>query len=240
VHATEADRFSVQPIQGVPTAGNPKGLRYATTKNTLINDICSIKIRLTNVEKTNSALQQANLKLEAANLKLEQAYKTLQQKMDVQECLLADLKTFSDGYKALRNRFLSVFKRRTVPEQLSNSDKDFISGGNAASHNGDCLYDAKLYFETRARRDYNVYAAIYGLAPGVVATAIEDTDTIHLLNTHTEAETFFHVKIVVPLKPNSHCIWGATGILRNASFISLLRITQWRPALTMSSRMRSM
>jgi hypothetical protein len=39
VHATEADRFSVQSIQGVPTAGNPKGLRYATTKNTLINDI---------------------------------------------------------------------------------------------------------------------------------------------------------------------------------------------------------
>jgi hypothetical protein len=137
-----------------------------------INDISSIKIRLTNVEKTNSALQQANLKLEAANLKLERAYKTLQQKTDVQECLLADLKTSSDGYKALRNRFLSVFKRRTMPEQLSNSDNDFISGGNAASHSGDCLYDAKLYFETRARRDYNVYAAIYGLAPGVVATAI--------------------------------------------------------------------
>jgi hypothetical protein len=39
MNATETDRFLVKSVQGVLTAGNEKGIRYATTKNTLFNDV---------------------------------------------------------------------------------------------------------------------------------------------------------------------------------------------------------
>jgi hypothetical protein len=41
VNATEKDRFLVKSVQGIPTAGNKKGIRYAMAKDTLLNDVRS-------------------------------------------------------------------------------------------------------------------------------------------------------------------------------------------------------
>jgi polyhydroxyalkanoate synthesis regulator phasin len=189
VTATETDRFLFTSVQGVPTAGNEKGIRYARSKDTLLNDIESIK---TNAEKTNTALKKtieklelqtkretAALKRETAALKRETAAlkrETAALKRETADlaalkCEIAGLKTASEGYRIIRNRFLSVCKIK-MNIKLLKSDHDWIVGGNAASHNGDCIFDAKLYFGTKARQDHKAYSAIYGLSPGAVSTTI--------------------------------------------------------------------
>jgi hypothetical protein len=51
LNATEKDRFLVKSVQGIPTAGNEKGIRYAMAKDTLLNDVKSLNIRVTNWKK---------------------------------------------------------------------------------------------------------------------------------------------------------------------------------------------
>ena len=67
----------------------------------------------------------------------------------------------SEGYIAIRRRFIEVFKRDV------NGSKDFknstaIQNGNIVAHEGDALTDAMIY-ENDQRTDARVYRQLYGL-----------------------------------------------------------------------------
>jgi len=76
----------------------------------------------------------------------------------------------SEGYKRVRNRFLSTFKRNIL-KRLVNLDRKVILEGNYTAHLSDVGVDATLYispgggYGRPVRKDRNTFKALYGLDP---------------------------------------------------------------------------
>lgn len=70
------------------------------------------------------------------------------------------------GYKAIRNRFISVYAR----DKLGNpaGGDRFIKRRNDIAHGGDAVFDAKLYQGIGGRADSEVFEKLYGFSPGEV------------------------------------------------------------------------
>ncbi|KAI9825676.1 MAG: hypothetical protein M1832_001020 [Thelocarpon impressellum] len=90
-----------------------------------------------------------------------------------------------DGYMAIRNRFLDVFRR----DKLGDADFRHTRGiriGNDYAHGGDATTDAMLYQQGK-RKDRNVFVALYGLSFSEVIelhAAKEVAGVIALINTY--------------------------------------------------------
>ena len=67
----------------------------------------------------------------------------------------------SEGYRAIRSRFLDTF-RRDVRGETSYGGTETIKQGNLRAHGGDCLADASLYTIGR-RHDPDLLVDVYGL-----------------------------------------------------------------------------
>jgi len=83
--------------------------------------------------------------------------------------LVTDLTTSHDAYKALRNRFISTYKRDVLINQTE-TDRRILAAGITLTDEGDAVGDALLYqlVGPGARRDYFVFKKLYGLDPGVL------------------------------------------------------------------------
>ena len=76
-----------------------------------------------------------------------------------------ETRTASDGYKDIRSRFLSCYKRRLGLHD--GQDRLIIAAGNAAAYGGDALIDASLY-QSGVRSDYDTFVKVYGFSYAVV------------------------------------------------------------------------
>lgn len=70
------------------------------------------------------------------------------------------LKICSDGYLAIRSRYIDVYRRDIL--QVSDVSPANIRSGNQAAHHGDAFVDAMLY-ERGLRNDSHILSKIYGL-----------------------------------------------------------------------------
>jgi len=71
------------------------------------------------------------------------------------------------AYRALRNRFLSTFKRDKLGT-ATKFDLSIIAGGKPIRGGGDAATDVMLYEGTRGRRDFITFRKLYGLLPETV------------------------------------------------------------------------
>ncbi|PUU79212.1 hypothetical protein B9Z19DRAFT_911862, partial [Tuber borchii] len=95
---------------------------------------------------------------------------------------VGDLASSSVGYKQLRHRFLSTFKRDKLGI-ITDRDQDYIGGGNVSAHGGDAVVDSQLYKGIGSRDDFATFKRLYGFPPQVVQV-LTHPETINLLNCH--------------------------------------------------------
>jgi hypothetical protein len=134
----------VEAIFGTPVVGN-RGLELAIGKNHLGEEVKILKDEMAEMQNAIGELRS----------------------------IVADLQEGSEGYKAIRNRFLSHFSKHKMSEDQTAQDYEkWIPEGDEAAHHGNCKYDAKLYSGKNARRDFSVYKALYGLSPGEVMLSV--------------------------------------------------------------------
>lgn len=123
-------------ICGKLVVGNRRGLNLATELSGIRQDITSLK---------RGKIKQ-DLKIESL------------------EGQVFGLKLISKEYDLLRQRFLSMYKRKVN----KSTKKDLIiQTGNAVAHGGGANADAKLYLSS-LRRDTEVYREFYGLDTPIV------------------------------------------------------------------------
>jgi len=115
---------------------------------------------------------------------------------------ILQLTTLSKEYMLVRNRFLSVFKRKKLGIK-DDLDIEIILEGNKAAPAADVITDATLYTPNTVlaqRVDKDIFKQLYGLLPEqastlseyqllsplqiILLTYSEDTETISILNTH--------------------------------------------------------
>ena len=84
----------------------------------------------------------------------------LRQKVSYLESRVRSLVKTSEGYLAIRRRFLAVYKRDIKMERPMSSKA--IKEGNISAHEGDALGDAAL-FQRDQRTDLRTYRELYGL-----------------------------------------------------------------------------
>lgn len=68
------------------------------------------------------------------------------------------------AYKAIRDRFISVYVRDKL-KKPADKDKQFIIRGNEVAHGGDAIFDAQLYQGKGRRADPEVFEELYGFSP---------------------------------------------------------------------------
>ncbi|KAG5296753.1 hypothetical protein I7I48_05670 [Histoplasma ohiense] len=123
----------------------------------------------------------------------------IENKLELAECRISDLEKSVFDHKAVRNRFISTYKRDILSDDTE-KDKVTIKTGNHFVHGGDCKRDAELYEAPALRRDFDIYIKLYGLHPGIVRSSISYRPTIDLLNRH--ATTVADKNIELPTKFN--------------------------------------
>ncbi|KAI9785674.1 MAG: hypothetical protein M1839_008691 [Geoglossum umbratile] len=110
-------------------------------------------------------------------------FRAMGSKIDSQDRRIADLeaqlkvvKTASEGYLQIRQRFLDTFRRDILRAPS-------IVAGNKAAHDGDAVTDASLY-ETGVRHDASLLFKIYGLNADQILKLSQtgDYDSINIIN----------------------------------------------------------
>lgn len=89
---------------------------------------------------------------------------TLKQTVRAHERQITDLKSASEGFLDIRERFVDVFRWDVLRRRAQGPrTTDAVRRGNERAHHGDAIGDA-LLFELRGRSDLIVYTQIYGLS----------------------------------------------------------------------------
>ena len=142
----------INTVINKPVVGNRLGLNLAHT----------IANKLNKLEKKVSSGQK----------------KTASQKKELDELRekVLDLEKPSEGYKLVRNRFMTKFNRGYLGK-FSNWDKHILLAGNIAAHQGDVKVDAMLYLSSgpgrKQRKDTNAFQALYGVQPQFISKISE-------------------------------------------------------------------
>jgi hypothetical protein len=147
-NASQQDPIQSENFRGKVFVKNEEGLRYAEGRlqtETMQQQLSSVQQRL-------SSIQQ--------QMKTERV--SLLNRID-------NLEEGSTTLRAMRDRFLSIYKRDKLLRPLNDYDCDCISAGHVIAHGGNAKYDATLY--DSGRTDYSVYIELYGLHPTVVSTS---------------------------------------------------------------------
>lgn len=108
---------------------------------------------------------------------------TLEWKFSLEERKTADLKEEvldqqrpSEGYKIIRNRFMTKFNRVYL-KKYDDLDSKIVSAGNLAAHQCDINVDAMLYMSAgpgrHQRTDPDAFQALYGVQPHIVSKLSE-------------------------------------------------------------------
>ena len=144
--ASERDPMQIENFRGEIFVGNTRGMKYAEK----MAESKALESRLSNLEESHQSLQDRFVEEQARLLKR-----------------INNLESNNTTFLAIRNRFLSVFKRTKYGEgALNGTDEKWISGGNNVAHGGNAKFDSTLY--TTERKDYNVYKTLYGIHPSIV------------------------------------------------------------------------
>ena len=99
--------------------------------------------------------------------------KTASQKKELDELRekVLDLEKPPEGYKLLRNRFMTHFNRYYLGK-FDNWDKNIVLAGNIAAHQSDIKVDAMLYLSPgpgrQQRKDPDAFQALYGVQPQLI------------------------------------------------------------------------
>ena len=127
----------------------------------------SIFDRLLALERDRTTDRQAILALERDRTADRQEISAGRQEILTLKATLAihETRVASDGYKDIRSRFLSCYKRRLGLHD--GQDRLIIAAENAAAHGGDALFDASLY-QSGVRSDYDTFVKVYGFSYAVV------------------------------------------------------------------------
>ncbi|WEW58687.1 hypothetical protein PRK78_004155 [Emydomyces testavorans] len=122
-------------------------------------------------------MQRANNREERREKQLER----MAQQLAHHTAEIAILKESSEGFRKIRNRFISTYRRDV--RQLEPVEMKTITSGNAAAHNGDVIADASLY-KLGIRRDIDIFSDLYGISPerAFKLDVIDDDYSIQLLN----------------------------------------------------------
>lgn len=131
----------------------------------------------------------AALPAEVSALKSNMA--KLEHRVSVQETTImslqgqvTDLTMAAKSHRALRQRFVAVYKRDKFPDTpLEDYDNACISEGNSTAHGGDAKADAELYRGFKPRVDFHIYKKLYGYQPETVWRIGEPTFLLQLLGT---------------------------------------------------------
>lgn len=138
----DSEPLHIEDVHSDLVVGNPLALEYAHARA----ERKAFETRLSTIE--------------ADNGQLKQQFEHLQNQVH-------DLQKSVDGFRDLRNRFISNFKRDKL-RNITDTDIQRIISGNQCAHSGNCKRDAELYEPPNARRDFDVYVALYGLNPFIV------------------------------------------------------------------------
>jgi len=139
-------------------AGNRRGLSLAVGQGkaiaSLSASIAALNARIAALD-ARIAVQDARIATQGTTIALLQGRMT-------------DLMTSLDGYKALRNRVLSTYKRDVLKDE-TDFDKRIIAAEIPLAH-GDAVVDASLYqlVGPGARKDISTFEKLYGLDPFVL------------------------------------------------------------------------
>lgn len=109
------------------------------------------------IENRDTKIVIQDKKIDAQNARITD----LETEFGTTQIELWHLKTASDTYLAIRNRWISNFIKSKHRDRLSPGDDGLIKSGDTAAHHGDPYIDALLY-ETSSRIDYTMYKALYG------------------------------------------------------------------------------
>ena len=120
--------------------------------------LCHVESECRTLHDQNSYMQGKLYHVESDNVVLRDRISVLENS----STLLTDI----------RNRFLSIFKRkhmdkRVTANRLTAEDWDFIDSGNIDAHGGNARFDATLY-SPGGRTDIAVFQQLYGVQPSVI------------------------------------------------------------------------
>jgi len=142
------EELHIQNVMNQPVVGNWLGL-----------GIAGIAGRLTALEKKFS----------------EEKEKTEKELDELREEVI-NLQIPSEGYKLIRNRFMTNFNRH-YRKKFHSWDRKIVSAGNLAVHQSDVQVDATLYTSPGPgrlqREDLDAFHALYGLHPKTVSKISE-------------------------------------------------------------------
>ena len=170
----DEEGLTIHEQDGGKLAANDKGKSIFDRLLALERDRTTDQQAILALERDRTTDQQAILALEQDRTADQQAISALRggQSAVRQEILalkatlaIHETRTASDGYKDIRSRFLSCYKRRL--ELHDGQDRLIIAAGNAAAYGGDALIDASLY-QSGVRSDYDTFVMVYGFSYAVV------------------------------------------------------------------------
>jgi len=118
-----------------------------------------------------AALEMKNTVQDVINASLQEEVAALKTDITSLHGQVAGLTASVEAYKAVRNRFISSYKRDVLKSD-TDCDSRIIASGNLSVHGGDAVADALLY-EHGARSDYHVYKKLYGIDPWVIGEISE-------------------------------------------------------------------
>ena len=126
-----------------------------------------------NIQLSQMNIQQDQINITQAQINNQQAQINSTNDMDIGALKdrVLDLTLSSKEYGRLRQRFLSMYKRK-AKMTLSDEDQRIIKEGDLVSHFGNAIADARLY-STGARRDDEIFQELYGVTVEVLPSLSE-------------------------------------------------------------------
>ncbi|PUU79219.1 hypothetical protein B9Z19DRAFT_1047285 [Tuber borchii] len=139
------------------------------------------------MEKLNRAIDSRMSRLaliEEEITQLRERRALTRQKWDSLQDRVEDLIPLVEPYLAMRNCFISTFKR----DKLGNATEEDLEiikerTFSAKEFEGDASTDVQLYYSPHKRTDWYVFEQLYGL-PAPVVKQLTHRDTLTVLNTH--------------------------------------------------------
>ncbi|KAG0125509.1 hypothetical protein HOY82DRAFT_571598, partial [Tuber indicum] len=188
--APKKEELHIKDMGGESFVGNCTDLNLtglAMEPNMLEMELSSFKAELNSFKaELSSQQEEISSQQEKTSSQQEELTSFKTQVRELNERVLT-LRMSSEGYRKLRNRFLTSFKSRMLKIQ-STMDSEIIQEGNNSAYRGDVLVDATLYISSEEgqeeqRNDTFTFKALYGLEP-LLVSQIKRNETIEVLNAH--------------------------------------------------------
>lgn len=156
------DEVTIKEAEGKRTYANPAGHGFE-------QEFQEINLKLDALSEDSAKLQQSIASLMAMNTEQKSVNDSLKVKNTVQESTndslstrVTQLQKFTNGFKEVRQRMFTVYKRDIKGQTYLGRSRS-IAVGNAHAHDADALTDARLFDDDPFWQDRSTYLEIYGL-----------------------------------------------------------------------------